>query len=273
MKTIRPADVDVLRFPDSQTHVRLGKLGLMPTDTVRLVWPIRSNDELVLLMQVAQAISGIGATKGELVIPYLMGARSDREMEPGGSVDILVVADCVNRCEFPVIHLFDVHSEVSLKLIRNSRSHDNRILVKAYQRENALLIIPDAGAAKKVGRCPEWNPLITETITCDKSRDPSNGRITLTVNEPGKANGRHCVIVDDLCDGGATFIAIADQVRAAASPLSMTLIVSHGIFSKGFEQLRASFDRIITSDSYGAFADPELAKWQKDFLTVVPLNL
>ena len=99
-------------------------------------------------------------------------------------------------------------------------------------------------------------------VHCIKSRDLRNGNVSLRVLEPQKCINRNCVIIDDLCDGGATFIAIAKQI----SEQHLTLIVSHGIFSKGFTELQTWFDSIITTDSYRNNYDNKIA-------TVIPLNL
>lgn len=109
-----------------------------------------------------------------------------------------------------------------------------------------MLICPDGGALKKVDKYLEWAPNITDVVYCNKVRDLSNGRISLQVLDPKKCEGRNCVIIDDLCDGGAAFNAIGAQINAA----HLSLIVSHGIFSKGFRELEGYFHSIITSNSY-----------------------
>jgi ribose-phosphate pyrophosphokinase len=141
--------------------------------------------------------------------------------------------------------LYDVHSDVATALIRNSVNVDNRVLVEIYTKENAILICPDAGAAKKIKHYFDWNSNIVDVVYCIKSRDLSNGKITLKVLEPERCEGRNCVIIDDICDGGGTFLAIANQINAA----HLTLMVTHGIFSKGVEVLEEKFDEIIVTNS------------------------
>lgn len=250
--------VSKILFPDGQPHVRI--IGIEFLESVRVVCPLRSGLEIVQLLEVVNAIHHTGAVCCELVIPYLMGARYDRIIQAGDSFDLEVVANIINSCGFLAVNLFDVHSTLATRLIRNSRSHNNSRLVKSYVRENAVLICPDAGAREKIGNYQEWNPRITETVFCEKSRDP-NGVVSLTVIEPGRCTGRNCVIIDDICDGGATFLAIAKQIQ----PENLTLIVSHGIFSKGFRELHEYFDEIITTDSFAHHAP--------DKVTTIPLNL
>lgn len=245
-KTLRAEHVDVTRYPDGQTHVNLAR-SVREVDEVRLVWRLRNNDELVLLMQISDALDAIGARKRHLVIPYLLGARSDRPTRPGDSADLKVVARCVNACGWERVHLFDAHSDVATQVIDRSVNYDNRVLVAQYDRPDAVLVCPDAGAAKKVPQLLEWNANLKHVVYCVKSRSPTDGEIKLRVLEPEKCFSRHCVIVDDLCDGGATFLAIAKQIETY---LSLTLIVTHGIFSKGLDALFEKFDYVITSDSY-----------------------
>ncbi|HYG16912.1 MAG TPA: ribose-phosphate pyrophosphokinase-like domain-containing protein [Bacteroidia bacterium] len=246
MKTINiNSSINITRiiFPDNQPHIRIE--GIEEGDDVRVICSITDSAVLIQLLECANAIENAFAKKKTLVIPYLMGARYDRLMQKGDSIDLKVIAMLINSMEFEKVYLFDVHSDASLLLINNSVNISNAELVKAYNKENAVLICPDAGASKKISGYLKLNN-ITDVAYCTKSRDLSNGHITLKVNEPEKCINRNCVIIDDICDGGATFLTIAEQIK----PEHLVLIVTHGIFSKGFETLEKRFDEIIVSDSY-----------------------
>jgi ribose-phosphate pyrophosphokinase len=247
MKTIninKQIGVKLKLYPDNQPHVQL--VDINPGDEVSVVCSILDTQLLVNILQVASAIDYAGAIKGTLHIPYLMAARSDRVMEPGDSFDLEVVARMINSARFDRVVLYDVHSPKALILVHKSVNISNQRLVMKHTTPNSILICPDKGAAPKVAQIMAWNPSFTEVVYCDKDRDLSNGNITLKVLEPEKCAGRTCVIIDDLCDGGGTFLAIAGQI----DPKHLTLIVTHGIFSKGLSLMKGVFDRIITSDSY-----------------------
>lgn len=232
-------------YPDGQPHVNVS--GVERGDDVRVVCSIRSALDLMYLMEVEDALYGLKANPLCLVIPYLLGARSDRIMQSGDSVDLRVVANTINFLHFGEVHIFDAHNpDLTSLIINRSTIHNNSKLVMAYDRPNAVLICPDAVAEKKIDKYLYWNHNLTEVVHCIKSRDLKNGEVTLRVLESEKCKDRNCVIIDDICDGGATFNAIADQI----DPAHLTLIASHGIFSKGIENLTVRFDHIITSDSY-----------------------
>lgn len=247
MKTINlntAEGVTLTVFPDQQPHVNIKNV--QEGDEVKLICSITDSVKLVQLLQTANALDNLFARKKILVIPYLMAARYDRLMVAGDSIDLKVVADLINSCGFEKVFLFDVHSDVSSLLINHAVNISNRQVVTEYQMPDALLICPDAGAAKKVHKYFEWNKNLKDITYCSKNRDLATGALSLEVLEPGQCTARNCVIIDDICDGGATFLAIAEKIR----PAHLTLVVTHGVFSKGFEALEARFDEIIVSNSY-----------------------
>lgn len=246
--------VKVTTFPDSQPHVNVQGIG--ENEEVKVICSIADSAKLLQLLETANALDNLFAKKKILVIPYLMAARYDRLMQPGDSIDLKVVAELINHCGFEKVFVFDVHSEVALLLIKNAIGITNRQLVEVYDKPDAVLICPDAGAAKKVGNYFGWNSNLKEIVYCSKNRDLASGKLTLEVLEPQECANRNCVIIDDICDGGATFIAIAEKIK----PAHLTLIVTHGIFSKGFEVLEKYFQQIIVSDSFCKKYDSKIVK-------------
>lgn len=232
-------------YPDGEPQVNIPNL--KQGDEVGVICSITDSVEFVQLLKAANAIKAAFAKKKVLYIPYLMGARGDRLMQEGDAISLQMFADAINALEFEKVILFDVHSDVALMAIKNSINISNKLLVQKYNVENSILICPDAGAAKKIKSYLEWNWNFKDVVYCVKHRDVSNGQLTIRVPEPEKFTGRNCVIIDDLCDGGGTFLGIAQQL---IEPMSLHLIVSHGVFSKGFTELEKYFNSILTTNSY-----------------------
>jgi phosphoribosylpyrophosphate synthetase len=86
------------------------------------------------------------------------------------------------------------------------------------------------------------------SIIADKVR--LNGKVSQELNIPEycSIDKRDILIVDDICDGGATFIELAKIIKPM-NPSSLTLFVTHGIFSKGFEPLYEFIDKIYYTGS------------------------
>lgn len=253
-------------FPDSQPHINIQ---VEENEYLaRVICSIDSPAKLLELCLVANALDNLKSiSKSELHIPYLMGARYDRVMHIGDSFDLKVIAKIINSLDFLDVYIYDPHSDVATALIERSEAVDNKELVQAYDKENAVLIIPDAGAEKKAYKYAEWNENLKEPVHCIKHRELSTGKISLQILEPEKCAGRHCVIIDDICDGGGTFLGIAKSLRDNGwNPLSMTLIVTHGIFSKGIAPLAEYFDQIICSDSLGVRVYPARPGFMKQIV-------
>ena len=262
MKTINlntGEGVKITIFPDNQPHINIHQVE--EGDDVKVICSITDTSKLLQLLETSNALDNLFAKKKVLVIPYLMAARYDRLMQHGDSIDLKVVADLVNMCRFEKVFLYDVHSEVSLLLIKNAVGITNEALVKAYEKPDAVLICPDAGASKKVGKYFGWNSNIKEIVYCSKNRDLATGKISLEILEPQECTNKNCVIIDDICDGGGTFLAIAEKIQ----PAHLTLIVTHGIFSKGFDTLQKYFQQIIVSDSLYKTYDSPIVKTLKHF--------
>lgn len=236
--------VKFLLFNDNQPHAMLqdGLHGI----SVNVRIAIRSSLDLLHLMLTADALNNSHCVKETLQISYLLGARSDRHMTSGDSFDLRVIAEVINMVKFKEVLIVDPHSDVATALINNSSAVSNKFLVREYVKENAVLIVPDAGATKKSPKYFEWNGNLVDEVVCIKHRNVENGKLTLKVIEPEKCAGRNCVVIDDLCDGGATFIAIAEQIQ----PQHLTLVVTHGIFSKGTAVIQKQYDQILVGETY-----------------------
>jgi ribose-phosphate pyrophosphokinase len=56
------------------------------------------------------------------------------------------------------------------------------------------------------------------------------------------------IIIDDICDGGRTFIELAKVIKEQTDK-PIYLVVTHGIFSGGFEKLSDVLDGIFCTNS------------------------
>lgn len=186
-----------------------------------------------------------------LVIPYLPGARQDR-INPDGDVLFTssVVADMINECHFPsgVVSL-DPHSPVMPRMIEHFREHPLENVVKQIPKRYDGIIAPDKGAKDRAKRVAD--SLNIPLYLGGKTRDVSNGKLTgFTLENLNYDNMRpngHYLVVDDICDGGGTFIGLAEKIHQQYA--TADLYVSHGIFSKGTRHLNKAYGSIYTTDS------------------------
>lgn len=108
---------------------------------------------------------------------------------------------------------------------------------------------PDAGAIKRVAVKADIHKI--PMTNAWKVRDPSTGKLSLSLKKEQIPEGTDTVIVlDDICDGGSTFQELAKAVRAINPKISLDLLVSHGIFSGAAVSKLLGYRTVVTTDSF-----------------------
>ena len=236
-------NVEVFTFPDGQPHVRYTGPEYASVD---LVMPIRNPFDFVVFLLTLDALKRGRCHLATLYIPYMMGARSDRVMQDGDSVCNSIVLKTIQDAKFARTVFLDIHNWIVSDFIKGAKNVVPLETLTKYVPTPEIIIQPDAGAYTRTKQALEIFPEALR-VECVKSRD-SKGHITLTMSDRAKeaCKDKYCLIADDLCDGGGTFIAIREQIQ----PKHISLIVTHGIFSKGTSVLRQAFDQIVTTNSF-----------------------
>lgn len=236
-------------FPSKcEQHIKLPKtiVDIEATITCR----IQSSDDIMLLLLATDALKRGGAKNIKLFIPYLPFARQDRQMVKGEPLSLKVFTDLINAQGYSKVGIFDVHSDVAPALINNCEAYDNHNFVSNILNRhlNYYIISPDAGAYKKIFKVAQHINYKDEIIMCNKLRDVSNGVIRSITVSHDDLKGKDCFIIDDICDGGGTFLLLAQQLRERNCG-NVYLIVSHGIFSGGLDAFH-DINHVFTTDSF-----------------------
>jgi ribose-phosphate pyrophosphokinase len=77
--------------------------------------------------------------------------------------------------------------------------------------------------------------------------------------------GKEVVILDDICDGGGTFIGLTKKLREKGAA-KVTLYVTHGMFTKGVKILLESIDEVWCYSYHGPSEDSHLVNQVELFL-------
>ena len=253
-------------FPGGEPHIKLANPEELNGEKVIISHRITSFNKIGEVLVAADALRNADVSEISLFIPYLPGARQDRVAVPGEALTVKVYTDIINSQNFKIVAILDAHSDVAPALLDNCTSVNNYDFVeKALEQlgtvTDPILISPDAGANKKIkDLCVYLNKkgLIRTIVKCDKSRDVKTGSIDGFEVYADNLEGRTCIIVDDICDGGGTFVGLAEELKKKGAG-DIHLIVTHGIFSKGWEPFTKLFKSITCTDSFKniEFNDPD----------------
>lgn len=237
-------------FKGGEPHIKiLSDLSLI--DEVIISHRICSFNDLGLFLLAVDAVRRMGVKTIKAILPYFPAARQDRLMVKGESFSLKVYADLINACHLDEVTIYDPHSDVTPALIRNCKTNTNHSFISKViesLQKPIVLVSPDGGALKKIYKlASELQDY--DVIECSKSRDVKTGKLSGFKVYEEDLGGKDLLIVDDICDGGGTFLGLAQELKNKNAG-EIYLAVSHGIFSKGFDNLNNYFTHIFATDSF-----------------------
>lgn len=244
-------------FAGGEPHIKITS-EITPNQEINITQRITSFNDVGLILIAVNALRNMGVKNINLFIPYFPAARQDRLMVSGEPLTVKVYAELINNLSLNKVTVFDPHSEVTPALLNNCEALNNYKFIETITKslpKDVLLISPDGGALKKIYKVAAYLQDF-EVIECSKSRDVKTGNLSGFKVYHEDLKGKDCLIVDDICDGGGTFLGLAKELKAKNAG-KLHLAVSHGIFSKGFEALNETFDTIYTTDSYRTISDKD----------------
>lgn len=249
-KMIKIGDVKITPtvFPDKTSQVwKLPKdlLDSLNRNTV-ITWEYEGDHELLPVCQLAYLIRTLDPVKCPpcLHIPYLPYGRQDKPIENNSTFGLHVFMIAI-KDYFSKITSFDVHNATLPRLYHpNFINVEPSVEIERIIKDHNInyLVYPDKGACARYSHLSEL-----ESCSAEKVRDQLTGEITgMTINSIPLS--RNILVIDDICDGGRTFVEVAKLIKNY-NPEKLVLYISHGIFSKGTKVLfDAGFDFIYTKE-------------------------
>lgn len=243
------------KFPGGEVGVDINNLSQidgMKVERVHVDARIQNSDDVMALLMVTDALRmEYPLAKFMLDLPYIPYARQDRVCNTGEALSIKVFGRLINSLKYDIVQVVDPHSAVSLAVIDNVCVRDQFDIFSKIKPSfsEVTIVAPDAGATKK---CEEFAKKVGAkgVITCSKTRNLADGKIIgMTVDGPEDMSDLNLLVLDDICDGGRTFIELATLLESR-NPKRLELAVTHGIFSKGVDVVLNHYDAVYTTDSF-----------------------
>lgn len=248
---LAPGMIDVQRFPDSETKVRI-------RDDVRgidvfVIQPTCPpvNENLMELLIIVDALRRASAKTITAVIPYFGYARQDRKHE--GRVPItaklvanLIVASGVDRVLTIDLHAHQIQGFFDLPLDHLYATPALIGYVKGLKLENPVMVSPDAGSAKMAARYAKH---LNSSIAIIEKRRISDEKVE-TGHMVGDVRDGDVIIVDDMVTSGGSMAAAVETARENGAR-SVRIMATHGLFvSRAYERLlEANPTEVIVSDT------------------------
>lgn len=232
---------DVTKYPAGESHVEM-KPGIseFPDKCTIIHDSVRGWEDLMNVIIADEILKRLNVF-ADWFIPYFPFGREDRRRSARSGQELVFAIDSLNRSKVRVI-IADPHSEVSAIL-----HHIDQAQAVLRQMENHphlasyIPCVPDAGAQKKA-----YSWLWDEPVIGSKQRDVNTGKLSgFDFSYPDDISDKDILIVDDICDGGGTFIGLAKLLKEEGAR-TVALMVTQGLFTKG-----TTLDHIDEIYTYG----------------------
>jgi len=219
--------------------------------TISITGNITSSDDIMELLLLNDAIERKYVYERKILnMFYAPYSRQDRVCNDGEALSIKVFANLINSCNFDTVYTKNNHSDVSTALINNCIDLElHNIVPKNLVLDYDFFISPDAGANKKTFKLSQKYNI--PMIQADKTRDTKTGDITGTIvhSDWQSIGTSRVLIVDDICDGGRTFLELAKALKELEVE-HVDLYITHGIFANGLEAMKeAGIEKFFTSNN------------------------
>lgn len=195
-----------------------------------------------------------------LNLPHLPYGRADRKFEKGNPQPLrgfLWTLEDIGG--FDEINICDIHNSSALVDFNLPIKEKNQLdcykttIPVNFSTPYDYVLAPDKGSVTKAASIGDYLGL--DVYNCGKVRDVSTGQIVKsTLPEEVDFKGKVVLIPDDLCDGGYTFIKLAEQLKSAGAK-QVDLYVTHLIASKGLDCFEGLIDNIYCYHTVGNYVN------------------
>lgn len=252
-----PANIQIGRFPDGDSHVTIPQLEACRKQDVRVfhrLYP-KQNTSLVVLLFILDSLKSAGAGRVEVVCPYLPYARQDKQKLPGELTLAYSFCRTLARAGAQRLVTFDAHflNEIGiqefagLKLLNYSLGP--ALVEKAGQLfggEGFEIIGPDDGSHYLV---KDFGGKSLKKVRKEYQHGKVGYRDVHDINGSLDVAGKNVLILDDIISSGSTMLKALEKVLAAGAKRT-ACAATHGLFLFDcLDKMRQFTDTIFCGDS------------------------
>jgi ribose-phosphate pyrophosphokinase len=243
----------VSRFSDAEVHVEL-----MENVRGRDVFVVQptcapTNDNLMELLVIIDALRRSSAWRITAVIPYFGYARQDRRPRSARvPITAKLVAQMIGTVKTDRVLTVDLHSDQIQGFfdIPVDNVYASPILLGDIWRQkypNLVVVSPDVGGVVRA-RALAKRLDDAELAIIDKRRPKPN--VSKVMNIIGEVEGRSCVMVDDLVDTAGTLCRAAEALKREGAQRVVAYCTHPVLSGKAVQNIEASvLDELVVTDT------------------------
>lgn len=213
-----------------------------------------TNDNLMELIIMADALKRASAKRITAVIPYYGYARQDRRVRSARvPISAKVVADMISGVGFDRVLTVDLHADQIQGFfnIPVDNVYATPVLLEHIQSniagQNLMVVSPDVGGVVRARAIAKR--LDDADLSIIDKRRPRANEVSV-MNIIGDVSGRDCVIVDDMVDTAGTLCQAAQALKDHGAK-SVFAYATHAVLSgKAISNINgSSLDRLVVTNT------------------------
>ncbi len=233
-----------------------------------------TNDNLMELLIIMDALKRASARRITAVIPYYGYARQDRKSGSRTPISAKLVANLITTAGANRVLTVDLHAGQIQGFfdIPTDNLFAAPVLTKDIKEHfpgdnNLCIVSPDVGGVVRARAFAKR--LDADLAIIDKRRERAG--VSEVMNIIGEVSGMRCILVDDIVDSAGTLCNAAVALKEAGAA-SVSAYVTHGVLSGGaVSRVSASpLESLVITDSIEATAAVRVSQTVRQ-LTIAPL--
>ena len=232
-----------------------------------------TNDNLMELLVICDALRRGSARRITAVIPYYGYARQDRKSGPRTPISAKLVANLITTAGCDRVLTMDLHAgqiqgffDIPVDNLFSAPVFTADIMQK-YKGEDLMVVSPDVGGEVRARAIAKR--LDADLAIIDKRRERAG--VSEVMNIIGEVKGRRCILVDDIVDSAGTLCNAAEALIEHGAA-AVSAYVTHGVLSGGaVARVGASpLELLVSTDSIQATEAVRVSRNVRQ-ITIAPL--
>ena len=262
------ANANVRRFSDGEISMQISESVRGRDVFIVQSTGAPSNDNLMELLIMTDALRRSSASSITAVIPYFGYARQDRKAAPRVPISAKLVANLYETAGVDRLVTIDLHAgqiqgffDIPVDNLYGSIIFQQYI--ESKNLPNPIVASPDIGGVARARYFAE--KLGLEMVIVDKRREKAN--VAEVMNIIGQVDGKDVIMIDDMVDTAGTMVKAAAALKAKGAT-SVMACATHAVLSgKAYENIsEGELDELVVTNSLVSQAHPKIK-----VLTVAPL--
>lgn len=239
------------RFSDGEINVQINES--VRGKDVFIVQPTcaPTNDNLMELLIITDALRRSGANSINAVIPYFGYARQDRKASPRVPISAKLVANLIEQSGVHRVITMDLHAgqiqgffDIPVDNLYGSIMFVDYLRAKSFK--NPIIASPDIGGVARARHFADR--LGMGLVIVDKKRQRANE--SEVMNIIGDVEGKDVILVDDMIDTAGTMCKAANMLKSRGANSIMALGTHPVLSGPALERIaQSALDEVVVTNS------------------------